>query len=46
MDGYSAYGASITDQGAKQTIACPAPRQNVAALAVRINEGLCRNQDL
>ena len=34
MDGYSAYGASITDQGAKQTFACPAPRVIVADLAV------------
>ena len=26
MDGYAAYGASITYKGAKQTFSCPAPR--------------------
>lgn len=34
MDGYTAYGASITAAGAKQTFACPAPRVVVADLAV------------
>ncbi len=30
MDGYTAFGASITAQGAKQTFNCPAPRAVVA----------------
>jgi len=30
MDGYTAFGASITFQGAKQTFDCPAPRAVVA----------------
>lgn len=30
MDGYTAFGASITRDGFKQTIACPAPRVVVA----------------
>jgi glycerol-1-phosphate dehydrogenase [NAD(P)+] len=30
MDGYTAFGASITFRGAKQTFACPAPRAVVA----------------
>ncbi len=30
MDGYTAFGASITHRGAKQTFACPAPRAVVA----------------
>lgn len=30
MDGYTAFGASITFQGAKQTFNCPAPRAVVA----------------
>jgi glycerol-1-phosphate dehydrogenase [NAD(P)+] len=34
MDGYTAYGASITHQGSKQTFACPAPRAVVADLDV------------
>jgi len=34
MDGYTAYGASITADGAKQTFACPAPRVVVADLEV------------
>ncbi len=34
MDGYTAYGASITYQGSKQTFACPAPRGVVADLEV------------
>jgi glycerol-1-phosphate dehydrogenase [NAD(P)+] len=32
MDGYTAFGASITFQGAKQTFNCPAPRAVVADL--------------
>lgn len=34
MDGYTAYGASITHNGSKQTFACPAPRAVVADLEV------------
>jgi glycerol-1-phosphate dehydrogenase [NAD(P)+] len=34
MDGYAAYGASITWQGSKQTILCPAPQAVVADLGV------------
>jgi len=34
MDGYTAFGASITHQGAKQTFSCPAPRAVVADLDV------------
>lgn len=34
MDGYTAYGASITREGWKQTINCPAPRAVVADLDV------------
>lgn len=34
MDGYTAFGASITDQGAKQTFNCPAPRAVIADLDV------------
>jgi glycerol-1-phosphate dehydrogenase [NAD(P)+] len=30
MDGYTAYGASITFRGAKQTFECPAPRAVIA----------------
>lgn len=30
MDGYTAFGASITYRGAKQTFSCPAPRAVVA----------------
>ena len=30
MDGYTAFGASITRDGYKQTMACPAPRAVVA----------------
>jgi glycerol-1-phosphate dehydrogenase [NAD(P)+] len=33
MDGYTAYGASITHQGSKQTFQCPAPAAVVADLA-------------
>jgi glycerol-1-phosphate dehydrogenase [NAD(P)+] len=34
MDGYTAFGASITRQGSKQTFSCPAPRAVVADLDV------------
>ncbi|MCX6953237.1 MAG: sn-glycerol-1-phosphate dehydrogenase [Verrucomicrobia bacterium] len=34
MDGYTAFGASITYQGAKQTFNCPAPRGVVADLDI------------
>jgi len=34
MDGYTAYGASITFQGAKQTFFCPAPTAVVADVDV------------
>jgi glycerol-1-phosphate dehydrogenase [NAD(P)+] len=34
MDGYTAYGASITHRGFKQTFDCPAPRAVVADLDV------------
>ncbi|HWL16716.1 MAG TPA: sn-glycerol-1-phosphate dehydrogenase [Opitutus sp.] len=34
MDGYTAFGASITFEGAKQTFDCPAPRAVVADLEV------------
>ena len=34
MDGYTAFGASITHQGSKQTFNCPAPRAVVADLDV------------
>jgi len=34
MDGYTAYGASITADGAKQTFFCPAPRAVVADMNV------------
>jgi glycerol-1-phosphate dehydrogenase [NAD(P)+] len=34
MDGYTAFGASITHQGAKQTFLCPAPTAVVADLNV------------
>lgn len=34
MDGYTAFGASITYRGAKQTFNCPAPRAVVADLDV------------
>ena len=34
MDGYTAFGASITYQGSKQTFSCPAPRAVVADLDV------------
>ena len=34
MDGYTAFGASITFQGCKQTFTCPAPRAVMADLDV------------
>jgi glycerol-1-phosphate dehydrogenase [NAD(P)+] len=34
MDGYTAYGASITSRGSKQTFDCPAPRAVLADLDV------------
>ncbi len=34
MDGYTAYGASITQYGSKQTFDCPAPRAVLADLDV------------
>jgi len=34
MDGYTAFGASITHHGSKQTFQCPAPRAVIADLAV------------
>ncbi len=34
MDGYTAYGASITYRGSKQTVECPAPRVVLADLEV------------
>jgi glycerol-1-phosphate dehydrogenase [NAD(P)+] len=34
MDGYAAFGASITWQGSKQTFLCPAPQAIVADLGV------------
>ncbi|MDR2674994.1 MAG: sn-glycerol-1-phosphate dehydrogenase [Opitutaceae bacterium] len=34
MDGYTAFGASITCQGAKQTLACPAPRAVLADIDI------------
>jgi glycerol-1-phosphate dehydrogenase [NAD(P)+] len=34
MDGYTAFGASITHEGAKQTFDCPAPRAVVADLDI------------
>lgn len=37
MDGYTAFGASITFEGAKQTFNCPAPRAVVADLDLIAN---------
>ncbi len=34
MDGYTAFGASITFEGAKQTFSCPAPRAVVADTSI------------
>jgi len=34
MDGYTAFGASITEKGSKQTFDCPAPRAVLADLEV------------
>jgi glycerol-1-phosphate dehydrogenase [NAD(P)+] len=42
MDGYAAFGASITDRGSKQTFDCPAPRAVLADVEViaRAPQGL------
>ncbi|TVR94139.1 MAG: sn-glycerol-1-phosphate dehydrogenase [Trueperaceae bacterium] len=37
MDGYTAFGAAITDGGFKRTMSCPAPRALVADLDVLVN---------
>ncbi len=37
MDGYTAFGAAITQAGFKQTMACPAPRAVLADLDVLIH---------
>ncbi len=37
MDGYASFGASITKDGFKQTMECPAPRAVVADLTVLMN---------
>lgn len=34
MDGYTAFGASITENGSKQTFFCPAPRAVIADLDI------------
>lgn len=34
MDGYTAFGASITYEGAKQTFTCPAPQACLADIAI------------
>jgi glycerol-1-phosphate dehydrogenase [NAD(P)+] len=34
MDGYTAFGASITQRGAKQTFSCPAPRAVMADIEI------------
>src|SRR5205823_5255621 len=34
MDGYAAFGASITRNGIKDTFACPAPRMVLADLEI------------
>src|SRR5206468_6411595 len=36
MDGYTAFGAAITKDGFKQTIACPAPRALLADLNILV----------
>src|SRR5207237_9405290 len=36
MDGYTAFGAAITKDGFKQTMACPAPRALLADLDVLV----------
>ncbi len=36
MDGYTAYGASITAQGSKQTFSCPAPQACLADTEVLV----------
>lgn len=37
MDGYTAFGASIEYEGAKQTLTCPAPRAVLADVEVLVN---------
>jgi glycerol-1-phosphate dehydrogenase [NAD(P)+] len=37
MDGYTAFGASIEKDGAKQTLECPAPRAVVGDVGVLLN---------
>ncbi len=37
MDGYTAFGASIEKDGAKQTLECPAPRAVVGDVGVLVN---------
>ena len=37
MDGYTAFGSSMTVKGAKQTLACPAPRACLADIEVLRN---------
>jgi len=37
MDGYTAFGASIEKDGAKQTLTCPAPRAVLADVDVLVN---------
>ncbi len=37
MDGYTAFGASIEKDGAKQTLTCPAPRAVVGDVDVLVN---------
>ncbi len=40
MDGYTAFGASITKDGLKQTLSCPAPRALLADVNVLVNAPL------
>lgn len=37
MDGYTAFGASIEYEGAKQTLTCPAPRAVLADVGILVN---------
>lgn len=37
MDGYTAFGASLTKDGYKQTLSCPAPRAIVADLDIALD---------
>ena len=43
MDGYTAYGASITASGSKQTFDCPAPQAVLADLEVIAAAPTCMN---